>query len=209
MAAGTRRRTIVAWSALALALGVAVLAWALRELGRPLPVIGQVPAFALVDQHGSPFGNTALDGRVWIASFIYTRCEGPCPIIVERLGRLARDFDTEPDLQIVSFSVDPQYDTPTVLADYARRHHIDGLRWKLLTGDPDRLFDLIRHGFFLPVESAAGGDAQAAERVTHSVRLVLVDRRGRMRGYYDSGDADELARLEADTRRLLRENDLT
>ena len=146
---------------------------------------------------------------MWVASFIYTRCEGPCPIIVERLGRLAGDFDDEPDLRIVSFSVDPQYDTPAVLAEYARRHRIDGRRWRLLTGDPDRLFDLIRRGFFLPVEIAAGGDTRAAERVTHSVRLVLVDRRDRMRGYYDSTDPTQLRRLAADVRRLLRERDLT
>ncbi|RMF20217.1 MAG: SCO family protein [Deltaproteobacteria bacterium] len=207
MAGARAGRAAALWAAVGLLAAVAAVAVSLRLMRRPLPVIAEVPAFELVDQSGGAFGSEDLAGHVWVASFIYTRCEGPCPIIVDRLGRLARALRDEDDLRIVSFSVDPQYDTPPVLAAYARSHGIDGRRWKLLTGQPQVVLDLIRRGFFLPVEIAAGGDAKAAERVTHSVRLVLVDRRQRIRGYYDSQDAKDLRRLEDQARDLLGEDE--
>jgi protein SCO1/2 len=184
---------------------------ALRLLGayssasRP-PVLAVLPAFALVDQTGAPFRSEQLVGRVWIASFIYTTCPGPCPRVVERMADVQRRLEGEPDLRIVSFSVDPEADTPEVLAAYGQSRAIDPQRWKLLTGNADDVLKLVRGGFMLALaraEEAEGVDLTSSGPVVHSVHLVLVDRSLQVRGYYESTDPEAMTRLVADARLLL------
>ncbi len=179
----------------------------------PLPVIAVIPSFELVDQAGSVFADTALRDRVWVASFIYTSCPGPCPILVRRVAELQKDFSSDPRLRLLSFSVDPARDSPELLRDYAKLHGIDGSQWKLLTGEPETVVALVRDGFSLVL--AAAGDLPAGEQarvavslqgpVIHSVHLVLIDGEMRVRGYYDSNDPEALQRLARDTGNLLDE----
>jgi len=204
MTASASRRVWLATVLLGVTTSIAVCLVLLRS--RPaLPVVSRVPGFSLVDQTGGTFGSEQLAGSVWVASFIYTTCEGPCPVIVSRLATLARTFADEPDFRLVSFTVDPQIDTPQVLARYGAGHSIDPQRWKLLTGKSATIFGLIRHGFFLPVAQASGGNRRDAERVTHSVRAVLVDRNMQIRTTYNATDADQIEHLAEDVRRLLRQ----
>ena len=178
-----------------------------RERDRPLPILAEIPAFTLVDQTGSEFPSSELDGKVWVASFLYSTCPGPCPRIVGRLSEIDRRLAGESAFRMVSFTVDPEADTPEVLGIYGKTHAILPSRWKLLTGAPDEQLDLIRRGFMMPVQRSEGlTEEQIKESgaVIHSVRLVLVDGLGRMRAYYDSGDPDEVERLIGDARRLLR-----
>jgi len=194
-------------------LVLAALAICLAVVGRlvtsghiaSLPIQGEVPSFELIDQTGATFASTQLEGRVWIASFIYTTCPGPCPRVVERVGALAREFAGDPRVHIVSFSVDPQADTPAVLAGYGRAHGIDPKRWSLLTGPPEVQLGIVRKGFLLSVEptDTENGAASPDGAVIHSTRLVLVDTVSRIRGYYDSDDPLAMERLASDMRRLL------
>jgi protein SCO1/2 len=162
----------------------------------------------LIDQTGSPVGTDDLKGHVWIASFIYTTCPGPCPRVVQGVAAVQRRIGDEPGLRIVSISVDPAADTPVALGVYGSARGIDPNRWKLLTGTVEDVIDLVRHGFLLVVASAdeVASDARKSEGpVVHSVHLVLVDGAMRIRGYYDSTDPEALDRLVEDTRRLLRD----
>lgn len=176
-----------------------------------LPVIANLPAFELVDQTGHRYGSKDLADKVWLASFIYTTCPGPCPRVVERMAHAQAQLGNEPDLMLVSFSVDPEVDTPAVLDTYARLRGIDAQRWRLLTGSVDDVVSLISKGFMLALQRS---DKPAAERlategpVIHSTRLVLVDRRARIRGYYETNDPGDMERLVADTRELLRNDSL-
>jgi len=184
---------------------------------RALPVLGHIPAFSLIDQTDHPFGSEDLKGRVWVASFLYTTCPGPCPLLVQRVSAFQTEFAGVPDVLLVSFSVDPQTDTADVLAEYARTHSIRSDKWRLLTGPVDQVMSTIRTGFYLTAAPAsdlpAEGDevAEASRKmgmqgpIVHSLRLALVDRSLRLRGYYDSNDADELAALSRDIRTLLAE----
>ena len=204
----SRRLLPLVAAALAGAIIVTVVAARLLSGHRAqeLPVIGVVPWFELVDHNAAPFTSSALEGRVWVASFIYTTCPGPCPRVVQRVGNLARDFQGEPRLRFVSFSVDPQADTPPVLSVYARTHAIDTSKWKLVTGPPERIFELVRDGFFLSIARAEGNDVEAIRDqgpIIHSTRLVLIDGAGRIRGYYDSEDRVALDRLANDIRGLI------
>ena len=89
-----------------------------RLASHVLPQYGTVPAFEFTDQNGQPFGSPQLVGKIWIADFVYSTCPGPCPMISSRMGELQKPL-RDTDVKLVSFSVDPQHDTPAVLREYA------------------------------------------------------------------------------------------
>ena len=160
------------------------------------PVLAMVPEFRLVDQTGAPFGPERLAGRVWIADFVFTRCPDVCPRMTERLASVHRALGERAD--VVSVSVDPAYDTPERLAAFARAHGADSPRWHFLTGDSRHVQDAVLRGFKI----AFSRDSEDIATITHGVHLVLVDGRGRIRGYYDSNNPDAVDRLVGDARRL-------
>lgn len=167
---------------------------------RPLPAYGDVPKFELINQDGQPFGSEQLAGKIWIADFIFTTCPGPCPIISTRMSELQKPLG-KTDVHLVSFSVDPEKDTPEVLRAYADKLRKEPLRWDFLTGSRETIYSLSKDGFKLGVS-----DGSEEERVpVHSTRFVLVDRRGTIRGYYDAVTPDAVTKLLADTNHLLRE----
>ncbi|MGI8957086.1 MAG: SCO family protein [Chthoniobacterales bacterium] len=163
-----------------------------------LPKDGIVPSFQLTDQNGESYGSQQLLGKIWIADFVYSTCPGPCPMISSRMGELQKPL-RDTNVKLVSFSVDPQHDTPAVLREYAAKLDAQPGRWHFLTGDKDTIYRLSRDGFKLA--TAEGGAAGPI----HSTRMVLVDRSGVIRGYYDATDADAVTRLLADTNHLRRE----
>lgn len=186
-------------------LTAAVLFW-LRQLqvnalsNRPLPSFGNVPPFALTNQDAQPFGSDKLAGKIWVADFIFTSCPGPCPIISTRMSELQKPL-AKSDVRLVSFTVDPEKDTPEVLRAYADKLRKEPFRWDFLTGPLDTIASLSRDGFKLAI---AAGEEPGSGPV-HSTRFVLVDRRGTIRGYYDALAADGVTKLLADANHLLRE----
>jgi len=186
-------------------LTAAALFW-LRQIqvnalaNRPLPSYGTVPQFALTNQDAQPFGSEKLAGKIWIADFIFTTCPGPCPIISTRMSELQKPL-VKSDVQLVSFTVDPEKDTPEVLRAYADKLRKEPFRWNFLTGPLDTITSLSRDGFKLAI---AAGEEPGSGPV-HSTRFVLVDRRGTIRGYYDALATDGVTKLLADTNHLLRE----
>jgi protein SCO1 len=181
---------------LALVMALPILRSALPTPVPPPPVLGTVPDFRLVDQTGSPFGPERLSGRVWIADFVFTRCPDICPRMTERLAGIQRALGEQADL--VSVSVDPAYDTPERLTAFARAHGADSPRWHFLTGESGHVQEAVLRGFKI----AFSRDSEEISTITHGVHVVLVDGRGRIRGYYDSNDADAMERLVRDARRL-------
>jgi protein SCO1/2 len=166
---------------------------------RPLASYGTVPRFELVNEKGEPFGSAQLAGKIWIADFVFTTCPGPCPIISTRMGELQKPLEKS-DIRLVSFSVDPEKDTPEVLRHYAEKLKAQPDRWDFLTGERPVIYSLIRDGFKLAVDR----DAEAGIPV-HSTRVVLIDRQGMIRGYYDVLEPDAVTKLLADANHLLRE----
>ena len=171
---------------------------ALRQ--RTVSAYGTVPAFELVNQNGQPFGSAQLAGKIWIADFIYTTCPGPCPMISSRMSELQKPLE-KTDVHLVSFSVDPEKDTPQVLRGYADKLQADPGRWDFLTGPKSAIYKLSHDGFKLAVSD--GGGEQGIP--VHSTRMVLVDRHGDIRGYFDATEADAITKVVADTNHLLRE----
>ena len=181
------RRRGVTWIALAFLL--------LTGCGKPKPleVFGQVPEFHLTAQSGAAFDSQTLGGHVWVADFFFTTCAGPCPMMTRDMRRLqdltARDRG---GVKLVSFTVDPGYDTPPVLEAYARHFRTDPARWCFLTGERSRLDAL---GLAFKLNRVDGS-------LDHSTRFVLVDRRMRVRGYYITSEEGFLPQLVRDIRQL-------
>lgn len=167
---------------------------------RSISSYGTVPSFQLVNQNGQPFGSAQLAGKIWIADFIFTSCPGPCPMISMRMSELQKPLD-KTGVHLVSFTVDPDKDTPEVLRDYAEKLQAQPTRWDFLTGPKSAIYNLSHDGFKLAV---ADGSDEAGIPV-HSTRMVLVDRHGEIRGYYEATEPDAITKLLADTSHLLRE----
>jgi protein SCO1/2 len=161
---------------------------------KPLRILGDVPPFELTNQQGKTFTRASLDGHVWVADFIYTTCQGPCPRMSSRMRALQNK--TDPSVKLVSFTVDPQNDTPPVLAAYGKRFAADDSRWSFLTGSKDTL-NMLDHDAFKLGTIGAGMD--------HSTRFVLVDKKGRIRGYYGIAEGDPVAKVAHDAARLEKE----
>jgi protein SCO1/2 len=171
---------------------------ALRQ--RTISSYGTVPTFQLTNQNGQPFGSAQLGGKIWIADFIYTTCPGPCPMISSRMSDLQKPLE-KTDVHLVSFTVDPAKDTPEVLRGYAEKLQAQPGRWDFLTGPQSAIYDISRNGFKLAVSDGS----EEAGLPVHSTRMILVDRHGAIRGYYDAAEPDAMTKLLADTNHLLRE----
>lgn len=199
-------RRIALLAVVGLALGGLILAAATLQTGpghvviadtqqyESLPVLFDIPPFTLTDAKGNDFSGESLRGQVYVADFIFTGCPGLCPIMADAMKALQDDFADQPNVQFVSFSVDPESDTPEVLTAYGERYGADPNRWHFLTGDIEVTMHVSVEGFKM-------GDEESP--LDHSSKFALVDQRGRVRGYYDSLDEDDLQQLRRHIRRLL------
>lgn len=167
---------------------------------RTIASYGTLPSFEFVNQDAQPFGTAQLAGKIWIADFIFTTCPGPCPIISTRMSELQKPLE-KTDIHLVSFTVDPEKDTPEVLGAYAEKLHAQPARWDFLTGPRPEIYALLRDGFKLAVSE----ESDDAGMPVHSTRVVLVDRHGTIRGYYDALAPDAVTKLLADANHLFRE----
>ena len=165
-----------------------------------LRVFGQLPEFALTRETSEPLSLSSLSGRVWIADFIFTRCAGPCPRMTQRMAQLQTELGDLPSVRFVSFSVDPDYDMPGVLQEYGKVFGAEPDRWSFVTGDRTKIYDLSINGFRL----ALGEDPTDETLLIHSTKFVLVDQEGRIRGYYDEQEPEQMSKLATDVRRLVR-----
>ncbi|HSC41636.1 MAG TPA: SCO family protein [Candidatus Binatia bacterium] len=158
-----------------------------------------VPDFSLIERSGKKVTLADLRGQVWIADFIYTKCTDTCPLQTADMARLQDRWLNEKELNLVSFSVDPEHDTPPVLSRYAARFKADPKRWLFVTGSRPQIVHLIEDGFHLGVASASSH----ANVILHSPRFVLVDKQGQIRGYYNNDDPKAMQRLNQDVASLL------
>lgn len=174
---------------------------------RPVPTpehlqpISQVPDFRFTAQDGSTVSSADLKGKIWVANFIFTRCLGPCPVMTSRMAELNKKLGrVGKDVALVSFSVDPEHDQPSVLAEYGAKVGADPARWRFLTGPKPEMEALIVKGLLQPLEKEADG------MPIHSTRFVLVDREGQLRGFQDGNDPEVVQKLLMDIGDLLRES---
>jgi protein SCO1/2 len=166
---------------------ITVLRPRLRHVPDPPAKMFQLPAgLELVDEHGQPFSVERMQGKVWVAGFVFTSCPSTCPAVTRAMADLRERFDRmQVDVEMISFSVDPVRDTPTVLREYAERVGVSTEHWHFVTGDPATVRALVRDGFKLGIgDREPKGDAGMYD-IAHSTKLALVDGDGAVRGFYD------------------------
>lgn len=194
------------WGLFVLVLGGLAIWFSVFSLpsSSKLPIIAQVPEWTLLNQVGQPFGSKDLKGKVYIANFMFTRCPSVCPKMMEQMAKVTKNFE-HPDTEVyfVSFTVDPENDTPQALNKYAVERGINARSWGLLTSESkESLFKLYSEGFKIGVSQGAPvGDLFD---IAHSEKMVLVDQHNRIRGFY-SHDADGVAQVTQDAA-ILEEN---
>jgi len=154
------------------------------------PVEHRVADFSLTTQAGKVVGAHDLDGYIYVASFVYTKCAAVCPLLVRQLARVQAAMRTRPDVRIVSFSVTPETDTPAVLASFGRDRGIDAARWWLLTGDRNQIYSLARQSYF--------ADDDRTGDFLHTEKVLLVDRAGHLRGVYNGTQPFQVDQLVKD-----------
>ena len=164
----------------------------------------KVPEFSFVDQRGQSVTNSNLIGKIWVANFVFTRCQEMCPLLSGWMADVQKKLNSE-NIKLISFSVDPEHDTPDVLSEYAKTHGAISGKWFFVTADKnEKMWDFVSKGFMLGVGEATAEElSQGAEPVMHSSRFVLVDQNGNIRGYYDSQEPVEMERLVKDALLLL------
>lgn len=177
-----------------------------RAAPRAPPNERRVPPFDFTDQFGHTYGSDDLWGNVWVATFVFTRCQATCPTQFAQLARLQSELRGHPRwsrIRLVAISVDPEHDTPQVMRAYSEQiaGGVDPVHWKMLTGSPYLIEQLSIQGFRLPVTVASGTLASAS----HSHKFVLVDGVGRVRDYYDGTSQDEVNRLLFDIDEIWRD----
>jgi protein SCO1/2 len=161
-------------------------------------VFQTIPAFQLTDENGKVFSSKALQGKIYIANFFFTRCGTICPKIASQVSRATDAFIQDPEIHFISISVDPNFDEPKKLLAYAKSFDADSTRWSFLTGTKKEIYPLILKGFHVPLADASEYDAAIKnpdETFIHSERLVLVDKAGVIRGFYDGTNKKEVDRM--------------
>jgi protein SCO1/2 len=193
------------WGGVLLVFAIAVAVVAIRrraaEFAEPLPLIGRIDAFSLVDQRGKPFGLAELGDDIWVADFIFTGCQAACPMLTSRMRALQKHVEEREQslgkrlpIRFVSFSVDPEVDTPEKLAAYATKWGADQARWSFLTGPLAEVNRAVVRG--LKVHFEKGAAETSAFDVMHGEHFVVVDGRHRIRGYFQT-DTSGMADLKA------------
>lgn len=165
----------------------------------PKPPALKLPlaSFALTDQRGRPFGLDDLKGRVWVANFVFLSCPTVCPKLTERMVKLQhRSRHLGDAFHLVTFTVDPENDTPARLASYATSYHADPARWSFVTGTLGDVETTVVKGFKIAMGKEPTAEGSGLFSIFHGEKLVLIDADGDIRGYYDADDAgaDDLLR---------------
>lgn len=167
-----------------------------KEQISTLPIIFEAPVFSAENYDGTIISKETVAGKIWVASFTFTSCSGPCPIINAQLSVLQSEFKDNSDVNFVSFTVDPKNDTKEVLAKYAVRYGAKLKKWYFVRMDENSVKNLIVNGFKLPM---------GEETSEHSTHVALVDKKGNIRGYYEGTDKDAIGKLQQAMQDLLRE----
>jgi len=163
-----------------------------------IPVLAQLPDFEFTERSGQPFGLDQMEGKINVVDFIFTNCQGPCPIMADKMAQLYQRFNDSGKIQFVSISVDPKRDTLAALRAYAERQGVTDDRWVFLRAPLADVVNLSEKGFLLAADSAS-------LPMGHTTAFILVDEQGRIRSYHDGLDDASINVLKENIRQLVKQ----
>jgi protein SCO1 len=164
-----------------------------------------IPTFSFINQDSTVFTEKQTKGKIYVANFIFTRCGLICPKVTNQMARVQDAFLESNDVVFVSHTVDPLYDTPSVLKKYAEKNDAIKGKWFFVTGQKADLYKMALKGYFVPISDASVYDKAITnpdEAFIHSEKMILVDKEGIIRGFYDGTDAKEIDRLKVEIKVL-------
>ena len=174
-----------------------------------LPYFGQdgetskqhvISEFNLTDQRGISITRDSIKGKIFVADFFFTTCKTICPLMTNQMQRLYQQYENDPSICFVSYTVDPETDTQEILAEYAKEKKASAGKWYFLTGDKKQIYDLARNAYFVSATKGDGGE----DDFVHTQNFALIDKTMHIRGYYDGTDSLEINKLMKDIE-VLRE----
>ncbi len=183
-------------SAFILALMAALVINLARTSRANLPVLGTVPEFALTERSGDTFESSQMHGKLWLVDFIFTNCEGACPVMSGHMSDFYKLYEHSDKINFLSISVDPERDTLPVLREYALSHGVTDNRWLFTRGPIENVIEICEQGFMLAAVNLPMG---------HSTKFVLVDEKGQIRGYYDALYDPDMEIIKTHIRELARD----
>ncbi len=180
---------------------------------KKLPILGErqfingdsvyhtIPDFKFIDQDSTVVTNQTYKNKIYVADFFFTTCPTICPIMKTQLLRVYEKFKDNPEVGILSHTIDPRHDSVAVLKAYAKRLGVDGKFWHFVTGERDKIYEMGQKEYYV----TAGEDSTAAGGIIHSGAFILVDKNRRVRGMYDGTKEKDVSRLIKDMGTLLKE----
>lgn len=177
-----------------------------QEEERKLPILGQkdingsdtiyhtIGPFKFVDQDSSIITNETVKGKIYVADFFFTSCRTICPVMKTQMLRVYESIKDDPQVLLISHTIDPEYDTVGLLHDYADRLGVQTDKWHFLTGNKDSIYYVAQTGYF----ATAMEDSDEPGGFIHSGAFLLIDKKGRIRGKYDGTNTEEVNKLLKD-----------
>lgn len=201
-----RKLEWLVWGILAAVVLVIAGVYVSQRATPKLKVLRHFPEFTLTNQFNQPVSRSTLEGEVWLADIIFTRCPGPCARMTKQFSEIQSALGKDDRFKLVSLTADPGYDTTLVLKEYAARSEADPSTWHFLTGPKKDIYRLAMEGLMLAVQEKAEEEQLSEDDLfIHSTLFVLVDKRGNVRSFYESTDEGVNQRILGDVKQLLRE----
>ena len=163
-------------------------------------VYPKVPKFTFLNQDSIKTSSTMFAGKLWVVDFFFTSCPTICPVMTTNLKKVNHALSRyKSEIQFISFTINPDYDQPSILRKYRKLHGISATNWSFLAGDEAKTHQMGIENF----QTFAGRDDEAEGGYAHSGAFTLVDKEGYVRGVYLGTDNQEVKRLINDVKKLL------
>lgn len=184
-----------------------------ENTSRKLPILGErdfingdsvyhtIPDFQFINQDGVEVSNKTFEGKIYVSDFFFTTCPTICPVMKKQMLRIYEKYKENPQVGILSHSIDPRHDSVQVLREYATRLGVSGNMWQFVTGEKDKIYKIGEKSYYV----TAGEDSTAAGGIIHSGAFILVDKKRRVRGLYDGTKEEDVTKLLKDMDVLLNE----
>jgi protein SCO1/2 len=193
---------------------LAIISGCVRPSGESLPILGersldtqtgeityyQAPQFAFTNQSNKTITSENFNGKIYVVDFFFSSCPTICPVMTNNLTLVQERFRENERVGIISYSIDPTYDTPERLAAYADLYQVDASKWSLLTGDKSEIFEIAKDYKVRAFDDTFAGESN----LIHDGTFVLIDDKRRIRGYYDGLSEGDVQRLIEDIDVLLK-----
>jgi len=166
-------------------------------LGEPGHIAG---AFSFINQEGKQINEKSVENKVTLVEFFFTSCPSICPRMNENLKEVYKKFKQDTGFMILSYTVDPERDSVSVLKKYAQRYEAGTPGWEFLTGDKDALYKSASRDYLLTAVDSGSFN------FIHTQYVVLLDRQRRIRGFYDGTNKESILKLESDIKTLLKDD---